>query len=350
VNCQGDNAGPMPSQGKQGELIPSFDFNTGFQYDSANTRFPPTTYRGCMRQTLNYAKSVLALLNLKNAVAIFSGSLGFLLILPCLATPLTDAVRDGHYEQIESLIRQGVAVDAVDNRLSPSALAIAVSKNASLVAHLLIQNGAKVNAIHPGNRCSLLQNAAATPMQGNIIKMVALLVESNADLHAVTPTCGTALMSAARTGHSEIAKYLLKQGADVNQLAIGSSALMEAILNRQFSVAEELLNLGADPNLPILDGATALHLTAEKMPGFFSTLLNNGGHFTTDNQDRGVLTFAIMGGNETLVTWLFKLPWPQAQLDDALRMATRKNHLSWENSLLTLGAKPTFKKSFHLKE
>ena len=264
-----------------------------------------------------------------------------MLIFPCLATPLTDAVRDGHYEQIESLIVQGVTVDSVDTRHSPTALTIAVSKNSSEVARLLIQNGAKVNVTHPSSQCSLLQIAAATPMKGNITRMVVLLVESGADLHTVTPTCGTALMSAARTGHSDIANYLLKQGVDINQLAIGSSALMEAVLNKQFAMAKELLDLGADPNLPLLNGATALHLTAEKMPEFFSPLLNNGGHFTTDKQGQGVLTYAIMGGNETLLTWLFKLPWPQDQLDDALRMATRKNHPSWVNSLLILGAKPS---------
>ncbi len=286
---------------------------------------------------------------LRRAAGLLTG-LGFLAIPPCLATPLTDAVRDGHYEQVEALLRQGVAVDAVDNQHMPSALAIAVNKNSSQVALFLIQNGANVNAIHPVSQCSLLQLAAATPMRGDIIRMVKVLVANGADLRAVTPRCGTALMSAARAGHLDIVDYLLKQGADVNQLANGSSTLLEAIFNEQFAVAKWLLEHGADPNLPVRNGATVLHLTAERRPDFFETLLNNGGYFSTDNQGHGVLSYAMHGGNETLVTWLFKLPWPQEQLDDALRTATRKEHLQWVNSLLLLKANPLAENRFQSQE
>ena len=76
----------------------------------------------------------------------------------------------------------------------------------------------------------------------------------------------TALLHAAREGHSESAIALLKGGADVNQVsgADATTPLLIAALNGQFDVAMLLIEHGADPNLAAkTDGAGPLFATLQ---------------------------------------------------------------------------------------
>ncbi len=76
----------------------------------------------------------------------------------------------------------------------------------------------------------------------------------------------TALLHAAREGHSEAALALLEGGADVNQVSGGdaTSPLLIATLNGQFDVAMVLIEHGADPNLVAhTDGAGPLFATLQ---------------------------------------------------------------------------------------
>ena len=76
----------------------------------------------------------------------------------------------------------------------------------------------------------------------------------------------TALLHAAREGHSEAALALIEGGADVNQVSGGdkTSPLLIATLNGQFDVAMVLIDNGADPNLVAkTDGAGPLFATLQ---------------------------------------------------------------------------------------
>ncbi|MCG8414423.1 MAG: ankyrin repeat domain-containing protein [Pseudomonadales bacterium] len=76
----------------------------------------------------------------------------------------------------------------------------------------------------------------------------------------------TALLHAAREGHTESAQALLEGGADVNQVSGGdkTSPLLIATLNGQFDVAMLLIENGADPNLvATTDGAGPLFATLQ---------------------------------------------------------------------------------------
>ena len=61
----------------------------------------------------------------------------------------------------------------------------------------------------------------------------------------------TALLHAAREGHTEAARALLEGGADVNEVSggTGDSPLLLATINGHFDLAHWLLEQGADPNL-----------------------------------------------------------------------------------------------------
>ncbi len=76
----------------------------------------------------------------------------------------------------------------------------------------------------------------------------------------------TALLHAAREGHTEAALALLGGGADVNQVSGGdaTSPLLIATLNGQFDVAIALIEHGADPNQAAhTDGAAPLFATLQ---------------------------------------------------------------------------------------
>ena len=71
----------------------------------------------------------------------------------------------------------------------------------------------------------------------------------------------TALLLAAREGHTDAALALIEGGADVNRVsaADGTSALLIAAINGHFDLAMRLLDLGAEPTLASDAGATPLY-------------------------------------------------------------------------------------------
>ena len=70
----------------------------------------------------------------------------------------------------------------------------------------------------------------------------------------------TALLHAAREGHSSAVEALVRQGADVDQQsADGTSPLLISTINGHFDLAMRLLTIGADPNVASDAGATALY-------------------------------------------------------------------------------------------
>jgi ankyrin repeat protein len=75
----------------------------------------------------------------------------------------------------------------------------------------------------------------------------------------------TALLHAAREGHTEAAQALLDGGADIDQVSgDATSPLLIATLNGQFDVAKLLIERGADPNLVAsTDGAGPLFATLQ---------------------------------------------------------------------------------------
>ena len=71
----------------------------------------------------------------------------------------------------------------------------------------------------------------------------------------------TALLLAARDGHTDAALTLIEGGAEINQVsaADGTSPLLIAAINGHFDLAMQLLALGANPTLASAAGATPLY-------------------------------------------------------------------------------------------
>ncbi len=86
--------------------------------------------------------------------------------------------------------------------------------------------------------------------------------QQNARRPSITGKGGlTALLHAARQGHTEAAEALLDGGAAIDQpsLSDGTTPLLMATINGQFDLALNLVDRGADPNIAAtLNGATPL--------------------------------------------------------------------------------------------
>ena len=256
------------------------------------------------------------------------------------ASPLNNAVRDGQYELVKSLIAQGTPVDQVENVRTPTALISVIMKNDSNIAEYLILQGANVNAVHPGTQCSALQLAAGSPNNTPSLNIVKLLVEKGANINLNGNYCGPPIMEASMAGHLDIVQFLHQKNADINLQKDTSYALYESIINGHEDIAQWLLENGANPNLVTIDGSTAILIIAQYMPELFSVALRYNGQLSLDKQNRGALGYAISGDNPQLIKLLLNSKPPQEEIDEALRTATTLRKVDLMEALIRKGANP----------
>ncbi len=127
-------------------------------------------------------------------------------------------------------------------------------------------------------------------------------LEAGADINGQTLTTGTtALMTAAQDGDLNLVRFLLRQGADVNERDIGNrTALMFAAKKGYTAVARELIQYGADVNASIIRiNETPLMMAAfaGRAP-MVALLLANGADLNAkDYQEKTALDVAREQGN-----------------------------------------------------
>ncbi len=121
----------------------------------------------------------------------------------CHWTPLMMASLNGHYEAVDKLINKGAEIDMVDKG-GYSAMMLAASNNFSDIVDLLIENGAEVNRIEKTNGW-------------------------------------TALIWAAKQGHDETVKVLLKHQADKFIKDYSGSIALDYVKNTEYKNTQLLL-------------------------------------------------------------------------------------------------------------
>jgi ankyrin repeat protein len=194
------------------------------------------------------------------------------------ASPLSEAVKGGHFEIVEILLAAGANAKAV-NIDGETVLMLAARTGKADVAKRLIDAGADVNAVEAWRQQTALMWAA----EGAFPEVVDLLIAHGADVRAraaandwgsqitsepraqYRPTGGlTALLYAARSGCADCVRSIIAAGEPVDRpTPDGVTALMLAIDNYEFDTAKALLEAGANPHLSDWWGRTALYLAVD---------------------------------------------------------------------------------------
>jgi len=152
-------------------------------------------------------------------------------------TPLIYAAWDDDAVLVQALVRAGAKLDAKDND-ELTALAIAAQNGKRRAAEALLSLGADLNAPVAIGGYTPLMLASLSGSDD----LVRLLIEHGAKVNAVNPGGVTALMIAAAGNRSKVAATLLESGADADARSEdGRTALSIARANNSEAVIKLLL-------------------------------------------------------------------------------------------------------------
>lgn len=166
----------------------------------------------------------------------------------------------------------------------------------------MIEKGGDVNSKESITQMTLLHYAA---YYGDL-KIVALLAEKGADIHAQDAKQMTALDYAHQQGHEELINWFREKGLSQRSGSEKQSPLHMAVLSEDLNVIYALLAQGANPNEMDLEGKTTLHLAAEKGNSRIASLLVQRGAEikVKDKQGRTPLHYAALSGDSATVQYI----------------------------------------------
>jgi ankyrin repeat protein len=192
------------------------------------------------------------------------------------ATPISEAVTSGSAALVDALLKAGADPKTLTTDDGETVLMTAARAGNAEVVRLLLDRGADVNGREKYKGQTALMWAAAERHPA----VVKLLMDHGADwkvrsfdretkmprlsaASAVTPLPRgglPALGFAAREGDIESARVMLDGGADINYGDVdNTTALIVAIMNKQYTCAKFLIERGADVNIGGGYGRTALY-------------------------------------------------------------------------------------------
>ncbi|HXD51462.1 MAG TPA: ankyrin repeat domain-containing protein, partial [Burkholderiales bacterium] len=207
------------------------------------------------------------------------------------ASPLSEAVVTGNTALVETLLNAGAPANTLATPDGETVLMTAARGGNADIVKMLLDRGAEVNARESYKNQTALMWAAAE-RHTDIVK---LLMQRGADwkmrsvdretkpprlsaASSISPIARggfTALGFSAREGDIPSARAMLDGGADVNYGDVdNTSALVVAIMNKQFSFAKFLLDRGADPNTVDAYGRTPVYAIVDIRNEDWSTLPN----------------------------------------------------------------------------
>jgi len=210
------------------------------------------------------------------------------------ATPLSEAVTSGSAAMIEALLNAGASAKTLTTPEGETVLMTAARAGNIDAVKLLIGKGADVNAKESYKNQTALMWAAAERHAA----VAKVLLENGADwkirsidretkpprlsaASSISPIARggfTALLFSAREGDVETAKVMLDAGVDPNYGDVdNTSALVVALMNKQYTFAKFLIDRGANPNIVDAYGRTALYAIVDIRNEDWSTLPNRAG-------------------------------------------------------------------------
>ncbi|WPG98159.1 histone-lysine N-methyltransferase EHMT1-like protein [Acrodontium crateriforme] len=211
-----------------------------------------------------------------------------------LADKLYAAACAGDLDHVQLLLDMGAPINvgtvienlyetfkpAKSGRLSP--LAGAAGHGQFDMAELLIVHGAAINPSLDQSSCSPLHEAC----RANDSEMARFLLELGADVDMNNCYKTTPLMYAAKHGSVDLMETLLEFAPDLHKRSfINTAAIHAAIWPAKIDVLELLLRAGANPDQPLFDGSTPLHCAANvRNPNVAQCLLKYNADPTRRNE------------------------------------------------------------------
>ncbi|XP_030375768.1 ankyrin repeat and KH domain-containing protein mask isoform X4 [Scaptodrosophila lebanonensis] len=217
-------------------------------------------------------------------------------------SPLTLAACGGHVELATLLIERGANIEEVNDEGYTPLMEAAREGHEEMVA-LLLSKGANINATTEETQETALTLACC----GGFSEVAAFLIKegANLELGASTP-----LMEASQEGHTDLVRFLLQNKANVHaETQTGDTALTHACENGHTDAAEVLLSYGAElehesegGRTPLMKACRAGHLCTVKF------LIQKGANVNkqTTSNDHTPLSLACAGGHQSVVELLLK--------------------------------------------
>jgi len=167
-----------------------------------------------------------------------------------LDSELITATTNGNIETVKTLIKKGANVNAFNDE-DDTVLIIATRDNHKDIVALLIDNGADVNI---GN----LNYGETALMAATDIEIMKLLLSADANINA-SEEAGSVLIQNAWSGNTDIVKFLIDNGADIEAVDLEmSTALMIASMRGHTDIVKLLIASSVNLNTKDRDGYTAL--------------------------------------------------------------------------------------------
>lgn len=182
-------------------------------------------------------------------------------------TPIMSASRTGATEGVRDLIASGANVNVIETSRDQSALMWAAAQGHLGVVEELITAGADLEArskVRPMLMFADATNGGAFDQgvtenlggysallfaaRNGHTNVAAALLAAGADIDGQAGNGTSPLVVATHSGHTELALLLLREGANPNSMGAGYTALHAAILRGDLVTTDALLNHGADPN------------------------------------------------------------------------------------------------------
>jgi ankyrin repeat protein len=163
------------------------------------------------------------------------------------------AVKQGQAEQVAALLAQEPGLAGARDENGTSAVLLATYYGQPEIVQVLRQQGVTLDIFE-----------AAT--LGDLAQVQALVQGDSSLVNAYAPDGFYPLGLACFFGHSDVAHYLLQQGADVNQAARNPQkvqSLHAASANGNYGLVRELVERGADVNGKQSNDFTPLHNAAQ---------------------------------------------------------------------------------------
>lgn len=190
------------------------------------------------------------------------------------ATPLIIAAQHGRLAMVDFLLGHGASIDA-HTADGATALHRSARYNHAAVVRHLVQAGAAVNARNRRGQTPLIVTSSQD-WHGDS-EIAHTLVRAGADITISDYHGTTALMAAARAGHTPVVGYLLSAGAQSGRTnKRGATALYMAVRGNHLAAARKLLTHGANPNTT-LNSQSALALALSRNYAQMANLLHASG-------------------------------------------------------------------------